>query len=100
MKCVPRPPRFVVALPLDPARSVCLDCIVTVVDARHIRRQLADPRPDGAVNEAQQQVAFAVTTYVSEVTDSLLKSCKTAKKTNNYQTHCHIFGFDRNWWKK
>ncbi|KAL4424961.1 hypothetical protein ABPG77_002846 [Micractinium sp. CCAP 211/92] len=39
--------------------SVCLDCIVTVVDARHIRRQLADPRPDGAVNEAQQQVAFA-----------------------------------------
>lgn len=64
---MPRPPRFVVALPLDPARSVCLDCIVTVVDARHIRRQLADPRPDGAVNEAQQQVAFADVVLLNKV---------------------------------
>jgi G3E family GTPase len=39
--------------------GVCLDSIVTVVDAKHIRKQLDDPRPDGAVNEAQQQVAFA-----------------------------------------
>eukprot|EP00887_Chlorella_sp_A99_P001389 scaffold8.g1389.t1 len=39
--------------------GVCLDAIVTVVDARLIRRQLAEPRPEGAVNEAQQQVAFA-----------------------------------------
>ncbi|PSC71484.1 COBW domain-containing 1-like [Micractinium conductrix] len=39
--------------------SICLDCIVTVVDARHIRHQLADARPEGGVNEAQQQVAFA-----------------------------------------
>ena len=38
---------------------MCLDCIVTVVDARHVERQLADPRPQGAVNEAQQQLAFA-----------------------------------------
>lgn len=47
--------------------SVCLDCIVTVVDARHIRRQLADARPDGAVNEAQQQVAFADVVLLNKV---------------------------------
>ncbi|KAK9868209.1 hypothetical protein WJX84_007948 [Apatococcus fuscideae] len=39
--------------------SVCLDSIVTVVDARNIRGQLAEPREDGAVNEAQQQIAYA-----------------------------------------
>lgn len=39
--------------------GICLDAIVTVVDAKNIGRQLADPRPDGAVNEAQQQIAFA-----------------------------------------
>lgn len=48
-------------------RSICLDCIVTVVDARHIRRQLADPRPDGGVNEAQQQVAFADVVLLNKV---------------------------------
>lgn len=47
--------------------SICLDCIVTVVDARHIRRQLADPRPDGGVNEAQQQVAFADVVLLNKV---------------------------------
>lgn len=39
--------------------SVCLDAIVTVVDAKHIAQQLSDPRPEGSVNEAQQQVACA-----------------------------------------
>lgn len=39
--------------------AVCLDSIVTVVDARNIRRQLAEDRPQGAVNEAQQQIAYA-----------------------------------------
>lgn len=48
-------------------RSICLDCIVTVVDARHVRRQLADPRPDGGVNEAQQQVAFADVVLLNKV---------------------------------
>lgn len=38
---------------------VCLDAIVTVVDAKHIMRHLHEPRPCGAVNEAQQQVAYA-----------------------------------------
>ena len=48
-------------------RSVCLDCIVTVVDARNIQRQLADARPDGSVNEAQQQVAFADVVLLNKV---------------------------------
>lgn len=29
------------------------------MDARNIRGQLAEPREDGAVNEAQQQIAYA-----------------------------------------
>lgn len=62
------PPRVHIRAPRAPlSRSVCLDCIVTVVDARHIRRQLADPRPDGAVNEAQQQVAFADVVLLNKV---------------------------------
>ncbi|KAG1666105.1 hypothetical protein FOA52_010895 [Chlamydomonas sp. UWO 241] len=36
-----------------------LDSMVVVVDAINIDRQLNDPRPDGAVNEAQVQLAYA-----------------------------------------
>ena len=39
--------------------SVCLDAIVTVVDASNIHRQLAEEREAGAINEAQEQVAYA-----------------------------------------
>ncbi|KAL6769629.1 ZNG1 [Auxenochlorella protothecoides x Auxenochlorella symbiontica] len=40
--------------------GVCLDAVVTVVDARNIRRQLADPPGEGAeVCEAAAQIAFA-----------------------------------------
>lgn len=39
--------------------GVQLDSIITVVDAINIDRQLHDPRPDNAVNEAQVQVAYA-----------------------------------------
>lgn len=39
--------------------GVCLDGVVTVVDARHISSQLAAVRSSGAVNEAQQQIAYA-----------------------------------------
>ncbi|KAG2432777.1 hypothetical protein HYH02_012909 [Chlamydomonas schloesseri] len=38
---------------------VSLDGVVTVVDAVNIDRQLHEPRPRGAVNEAQLQVAYA-----------------------------------------
>jgi G3E family GTPase len=36
-----------------------LDGIVTLVDAFHVKQHLDDVKPDGAVNEAIQQVAFA-----------------------------------------
>ena len=48
--------------------AVCLDSIVTVVDARNIRRQLAEDRPQGAVNEAQQQIAYADIILLNKVT--------------------------------
>ncbi|WP_037370702.1 CobW family GTP-binding protein [Amycolatopsis orientalis] len=36
-----------------------LDAIVTVVDAKHIVQHLDDEKPDGAENEAVEQIAFA-----------------------------------------
>jgi G3E family GTPase len=39
--------------------DVCLDAILTVCDATNIQRQLADEREDGAINEAQEQIAYA-----------------------------------------
>mmetsp|Transcript_3340 Transcript_3340/g.8417 ORF Transcript_3340/g.8417 Transcript_3340/m.8417 type:complete len:549 (+) Transcript_3340:1-1647(+) len=39
--------------------GVCLDAIVTVVDGHNIQRQLEAEKTDGAVNEAQQQIAYA-----------------------------------------
>jgi G3E family GTPase len=47
--------------------SVCLDSIVTVVDAHNLLRQLGEPRPAGAVNEAEQQVAFADVIMLNKV---------------------------------
>jgi G3E family GTPase len=38
---------------------VRIDGIVTLVDAKHIERRLDERKPDGAVNESMQQVAFA-----------------------------------------
>ncbi|KAF6255739.1 CobW/HypB/UreG, nucleotide-binding domain-containing protein [Scenedesmus sp. NREL 46B-D3] len=39
--------------------AVVLDGVVAVVDGRNVARQLAEPRPGGAANEAQLQVALA-----------------------------------------
>lgn len=36
-----------------------LDAIITVVDAKHITQQLDRERPEGAENEAEEQLAFA-----------------------------------------
>lgn len=38
---------------------VTLDAVVAVVDAVHVRAQLAERRPRGAVHEVAQQIAFA-----------------------------------------
>jgi G3E family GTPase len=46
---------------LDPDMSemVRLDGVVTLVDAKHISRHLDEKKPDGVVNEAMEQIAYA-----------------------------------------
>ena len=39
--------------------SVRLDGIVTLVDAKHVEQHLDEKKPDGAINESVNQVAFA-----------------------------------------
>jgi len=39
--------------------SIFLDAVITVVDSKFIVQHLNEVRPDGAVNEAQRQIAFA-----------------------------------------
>lgn len=36
-----------------------MDSVVAVVDSVHIARQLAERRPEDAINEAQLQIAYA-----------------------------------------
>lgn len=43
----------------DLASSMRLDAILTLVDAKHVVPHLDEEKPDGAVNEAIQQIAFA-----------------------------------------
>lgn len=47
--------------------AVTLDGVVTLVDARNVARQLAEPRPGGAPNEAQLQVALADVILLNKV---------------------------------
>jgi len=47
--------------------SICLDAIVTVVDSRNVLRHLQEKRPDGGVNEAQQQIAFADVVLLNKI---------------------------------
>lgn len=47
--------------------SICLDAIVTVVDAKNVQRHLHETRSDGGVNEAQQQVAFADVVLLNKI---------------------------------
>lgn len=60
MSSVPLPVRHL----WDP---VPRDSVVTVVDAVNIDRQLHEPRPRGAVNEAQLQVAYADIVLLNKV---------------------------------
>eukprot|EP00439_Symbiodinium_sp_Y106_P087346 s46_g46.t1 len=54
---------------LDPVvnRYCAIDGIITVVDAAHFLMQLARERPEGAVNEPAQQVAFADKVLLNKV---------------------------------
>lgn len=36
-----------------------VDAVVTLVDAKHIERQLDEPKPEGVDNEALKQIAYA-----------------------------------------
>jgi G3E family GTPase len=53
----------------DLEAGVQLDCIVTVVDAINIDRQLNDKREDGVANEAQVQVAYADIILLNKVNE-------------------------------
>merc|ERR1719266_1074122 len=44
-----------------------LDGIVTLVDAKHIEQHLDDEKPEGAENEAVEQVAFADRLLVNKI---------------------------------
>lgn len=41
------------------ARHYALDGVLTLVDAKHIGQHLDEKKPDGVVNEALSQVAYA-----------------------------------------
>ena len=50
---------------------MCLDAVVTVVDAVNIGSQLTSPREEGAINEAQLQVAYADIILLNKVSNWL-----------------------------
>lgn len=61
------PPNLALGRQASPLLSSIAWYASQVVDARLIRRQLVEPRPAGAVNEAQQQVAFADVILLNKV---------------------------------
>lgn len=75
--------------------DVCLDAILTVCDATNIRRQLADEREDGAINEAQEQIAYADIILCNKVGKGqgrflvLLFAVLSVEKDMAYGTTCH-----------
>ena len=51
-----------------PQQEGCaLDAIITVVDCKHIMQHLDEAKPEGVVNEALQQVAFADKMLINKV---------------------------------
>lgn len=64
-----------------------IDSIVCLADCKHLDRHLNEVKPDGAVNEAQQQIAFAdkillnkVDLVSKEEKDAVTKRVKTINK--------------------
>eukprot|EP00945_MAST-04E_sp_MAST-4E-sp1_P004047 g4047.t1 len=63
-----------------------LDGIITLVDAKHIEKHLDEEKPEGAENEAVEQVAFADRLLVNKVdlvTDEELRRVEARLKTIN-----------------
>eukprot|EP00968_Pinguiococcus_pyrenoidosus_P004694 scaffold302_cov247-Pinguiococcus_pyrenoidosus.AAC.20 len=55
------PAPIIFTLNMDPLirENFRIDSVVCLVDAKHVRQHLDEVKPAGAVNEAQQQLAFA-----------------------------------------
>jgi len=51
--------------------DVKLDGVVTLVDAKHARLHLDEVKPEGVVNEAVEQIAYADRIIVNKVTKVL-----------------------------
>eukprot|EP01122_Echinamoeba_exundans_P004286 TRINITY_DN14304_c0_g1_i3.p1 TRINITY_DN14304_c0_g1~~TRINITY_DN14304_c0_g1_i3.p1 ORF type:complete len:386 (+),score=60.19 TRINITY_DN14304_c0_g1_i3:1105-2262(+) len=47
--------------------SIYLDAILTLVDAKHFSQALDEKKPDGSVNEAQRQVAYADVIMINKI---------------------------------
>ncbi|CAE8658299.1 unnamed protein product, partial [Polarella glacialis] len=67
------------------ARMV-LDCIITVIDAKHFLQHLHEEKPEGVENEAVEQVAFADRILLNKtdlVSEEVLKEVETEIKKIN-----------------
>lgn len=47
--------------------SICLDAIITVVDALNLQKQLLDRLPTEGINEAERQIAYADVILLNKV---------------------------------
>jgi hypothetical protein len=57
-----------------------LDAVLTVVDAKHVTQHLDDQKPEGVVNEAVQQIAFADKVRRLGATDACTRGeCRCAR---------------------
>lgn len=56
------------------AHHLRLDGVVTLVDAKHATQHIEEVKPDGVVNEAVEQIAYADRIILNKVT-SLICGC-------------------------
>lgn len=75
--------------------SVCLDSIITVVDAHNLHKQLEEGRRSGSVNEAERQIAFADTILLNKVGNTACRDCSSALSgtwRKRADSVCQLFG--------
>lgn len=63
----PAPVAFTFMINPDIADNFRIDSILCLVDCKHIAQHLSEVKPDGAVNEAVQQVAFADRILINKI---------------------------------
>ena len=69
---------------------MCLDSIVTVVDAHNLKKQLLEGGQAGDVNEAERQIAFADTILLNKVkltTRSVLPRLLPSQENQAHTAH-------------